>query len=291
MVLTRIAWAAIVTSAQMVSYDLQTKTWHSWLTFLLYKFNLSIEPMANVIDMNRLLILASVLSVGFSLSSCRDDNTVFNEPTPIRAYETDAQILLQFVEVENSTGKFVINPNKKINASDYIVNRSREQLTEVAPFNRDRFLREMEDINGLLHSIRQSGIATAMIYSTVTSNSIIQGNNTDFIEIEKLGVSSRGRSDIANLIVDSKKCEPTSFYASDEMTMNVSASCKSLFYYYQLSFGDAANPDKGIVIFSGVRNPRENNSYRITSKSGNGWMSIGGQNLVGDGTLSVSVSK
>lgn len=33
MVLTLIAWAAIVTSAQMVSYDLQTKTWHSWLTF------------------------------------------------------------------------------------------------------------------------------------------------------------------------------------------------------------------------------------------------------------------
>ena len=33
---TLIAWAAIVTSAQMVSYDLQTKTWHSWLTFLHY---------------------------------------------------------------------------------------------------------------------------------------------------------------------------------------------------------------------------------------------------------------
>lgn len=248
--------------------------------------------MANVIDMNRHLILVSLLSVGVSLSSCRDDNAVFNEPAPIRAYETDAQILLQFVEIESSTGKFVINPDKKINASDYIVNRSREQLTEVSPFNRDRFLREMEDINGLLHSVRQSGIATAMIYSTVTSNSIIQGSNTDFIEIEKLGVSSRGRSNIANLlIVDSKKCEPTSFYASDEMTMNVSASSKSLFYYYQLSFGDATNPDKGIVIFSGVRNPRENNSYRITSKSGNGWMSIGGQNLVGDGTLSVSVSK
>ena len=32
-VLTRIAWATIVTSVQMVSYDLQTTTWHSWLTF------------------------------------------------------------------------------------------------------------------------------------------------------------------------------------------------------------------------------------------------------------------
>ena len=33
-VLTPIAWAAIATSASKVSYDLQTKTWHSWLTFL-----------------------------------------------------------------------------------------------------------------------------------------------------------------------------------------------------------------------------------------------------------------
>ena len=32
-VLTHIAWVTIVTSASKVSYDLQTKTWHSWLTF------------------------------------------------------------------------------------------------------------------------------------------------------------------------------------------------------------------------------------------------------------------
>ena len=36
-VLTHTAWVTIVTSASKVSYDLQTKTWHSWLTFLLDK--------------------------------------------------------------------------------------------------------------------------------------------------------------------------------------------------------------------------------------------------------------
>lgn len=35
-VLTLIAWATIVTSVLMVSYDLQIKTWHSWLTFSSY---------------------------------------------------------------------------------------------------------------------------------------------------------------------------------------------------------------------------------------------------------------
>ena len=33
MVLTHIAWAVIVTSVHMVSYDLQIKTWHSWPMF------------------------------------------------------------------------------------------------------------------------------------------------------------------------------------------------------------------------------------------------------------------
>ena len=33
-VLTRIAWAAIVTSAHRLSQGPQIKTWHSWLTFL-----------------------------------------------------------------------------------------------------------------------------------------------------------------------------------------------------------------------------------------------------------------
>lgn len=162
---------------------------------------------------------------------------------------------------------------------------------EVSSFNRERFIGEMEEINGLLYSIKRSGIATAMIYSTATSNTIIQGGNTEFIEIENCGITSRGGSNVANLTVDSRRCEPTSFYSQEEMTLNVSASSKSLFYYYQLSFGDTSNPDKGIVVFSGIRNPRENNSYRIISKFGNGWMSIGGQNLIGDGMLSVSVSR
>ena len=35
-VLTHTAWAAIVTSALMVSYDLQIKTWHSCSRFIIF---------------------------------------------------------------------------------------------------------------------------------------------------------------------------------------------------------------------------------------------------------------
>lgn len=56
-VLTLIAWAIIVTSVQMVSYDLQTKTWHSWLTFYgnmlrerRKKLNLTQKQLAEKLD-------------------------------------------------------------------------------------------------------------------------------------------------------------------------------------------------------------------------------------------------
>ncbi len=42
------------------------------------------------------------------LASCQDDNTLFSEPMHIRSYETDVQIMSQFIEVDNSTGLFVV---------------------------------------------------------------------------------------------------------------------------------------------------------------------------------------
>ena len=98
------------------------------------------------------------------ITACSDDNTVFNEPSPIRAYETDAEILAQFVDVDNATGAFFINPDKNITASDYVVNRSREELMMVSTINRDKFTRDMEAVNGMLRAVKQSGNSTAIIY-------------------------------------------------------------------------------------------------------------------------------
>lgn len=247
--------------------------------------------MANFTIMNKFLILASLLCSVLSLSSCHDDKSVFNEPSPIRAYETDAQILMQFVEVDETIGQFVINPDKKINASDYFVNRSREELMKVSQFNRDKFINEMKEINSLLYSVKESGTATAIIYSTISSNSVIEGNNNGFITIKALGITSRSGNNVANLIIDSKKCEPTSFYTQKNMTMNLCANSKSQFYLYQLSFGNTTNPSRGIVIISGIKAPGANNSYRIVSMADNAYMTMVGQNLIGNGTLSVSISK
>ena len=101
--------------------------------------------------MKQVIKIIPLISAVF-LFSCSDDNTVFKEPSQIRAYETDAQIMAQFVDVDNATGKFVINPDKKITASDYVLNRNREELLAVSAVNCDLFMREMESVNGLLRS-------------------------------------------------------------------------------------------------------------------------------------------
>lgn len=113
-------------------------------------------------------------------TACSDDNTVFNEPPQIRAYEADAEVLSQFVEVDSRTGLFSINPNKKVTATDYVVNRSREQLAEVSSINRTRFEGEMEQANNLIkaYAAYRKGSAAyskAMIMDT-SENSKVEMN-------------------------------------------------------------------------------------------------------------------
>lgn len=64
----------------------------------------------------RKLLLTAVFGVGALLVGCSNDNTVFNEPEVIRAYETDAQVMAQFVEVDRTTGTYVLNPDKKVDS-------------------------------------------------------------------------------------------------------------------------------------------------------------------------------
>ena len=56
MVLTHIAWAAIVTSASMVSYDLQVRVWHCGSRFFVGWTKMFIEyNTANYEEANRII--------------------------------------------------------------------------------------------------------------------------------------------------------------------------------------------------------------------------------------------
>ena len=240
--------------------------------------------------MKQVIKIIPLISAVF-LFSCSDDNTVFKEPSQIRAYETDAQIMAQFVDVDNATGKFVINPDKKITASDYVLNRNREELLAVSAVNCDLFMREMESVNGLLSSIKQSGVATAILYSTYSSDYLIKINGDNKIEINKAFTQSRSGANLVQLLFDGTQLEPRYFHAPESMTMTVSANSLSKFYLYQLSFGISSDSDAGTVLVAGVQSPCHASFYRLYTGDGNQSRSRKGKNLVGDGTLSVTISE
>ena len=199
--------------------------------------------------------------------------------------------MAQFFDVDNATGKFVINPDKKITASDYVLNRNREELLAVSAVNCDLFMREMESVNGLLSSIKQSGVATDILYSTYSSDYLIKINGDNKIEINKAFTQSRSGANLVQLLFDGTQLEPRYFHAPESMTMTVSANSLSKFYLYQLSFGISSDSDAGTVIVAGVQSPCNDSIYRIYTGECNQSMSLKGKNLVGDGTLSVTISE
>ncbi len=89
---------------------------------------------------------------------------MFNELDDIRASETDALILAQFVEVDKTSGTYVLNTNKQITATDYLVNKSQEKLMAVSQINKYRFLKEMESVNYQLLAVKRSGVVCHRIF-------------------------------------------------------------------------------------------------------------------------------
>ena len=193
----------------------------------------------------------------------------------------------------NRNGEFTVAfaTTDTLTASDYVVNRSREELMMVSTINRDKFTRDMEAVNGMLRAVKQSGNSTAIIYSTYSSDKLIEGRITDTYGVTRSATRSINGNTLAQMVVTSDRDDARQFYAPRCVTMNVSANSSSRFYLYQLSLGDTSNPDAGILIVAGVNTPQPCHSYIISNNGNSDWLSVKGMNLVGDGTLSVSFSQ
>ena len=241
--------------------------------------------------MKRILFLA-VLGASLLLTSCSDDNSLFNEPMPIRAYETDAQIMAQFVEVDNTSGIYVLNPDKKVTATDYVINRSREELLEVSPVNRDRFLNEMEAVNNQLFLMKRSGLARAFVYSTQYSNTVIDVDEADSFSISKLAEDSYTRRSIASVKLEDDRSNSISFHSGSVMVMNVNAPSVSTFYLAQVTLGDQIANDAETIIVSGVKSQIPNRSYSlVTSPFLDTNKQLSGINMIGNGNVTISISQ
>ena len=237
-------------------------------------------------------LLPTMLGVLSLLASCSDDNTMFNEPQAIRAYETDARIMSQFVEVDKTTGTYVLNPDKKITASDYVINKSREELMEVSQINKDRFLREMEDVNNQLSVVKRSGLTSAFIYSTQTTDVVIDGDEDDSFILSRLIEEPYTRNRLASLTLTEGEKKSTNFFSQSDMVMTVSAGNSSAFYCAQVTLGDQNDEDAEIIYISGVKSFIPEHSYRLVSPSiVDSNKTISGMTVIGSGNISVSISR
>lgn len=181
-------------------------------------------------------------------------NTVFNEPTPIRSYESDAEVISQFVDIDSRTGLFFINPDKKVMATDYVVNRSREQLAEVSSINRTRFEGEMAQANNLIKAYTKAG-NVSIVYTTRTSGSA-KNSEGGVMSLSKSQSYSIDGNTVARLSVSGEEIYRTGFYSNGNNRLTISSDNTSMFYVAQISFVTSDETDRGTILLAGLgRNP------------------------------------
>ena len=237
------------------------------------------------------LILTSLIGTALLITACSDDNTVFNEPTPIRAYETDVEVLSQFVEVNSSTGLFSINPDRKVTATDYVVNRSREQLLEVSSINRGRFEREMEQANNLIEAYRNAE-NVSVIYTTRTSG-LVRNNGGGTMRLSKVQSDKMGGKTVARLSVSGDGICRTGFFSMEnDKRLTVSSGNTSTFYVSQISFvtSDKANKGTILIVGLGMNTLPYNYSMELPEADGE-YLNIQGKSLIGNGTVTIGISE
>lgn len=237
------------------------------------------------------LILNSLIGTALLITACSDDNTVFNEPTPIKSYETDAEVLSQFVEVNSSTGLFSINPDRKVTATDYVVNRSREQLLEVSSINRARFEREMEQANNLIEAYRDAE-NVSVIYTTRTSG-LVRNNDGGTMRMSKLQSDKMGGRTVARLSVSGDDiCQAGFFSMGNGKRLTVSSDNTSTFYVSQISFVTSNDASKGTILLVGLGMNSLQYNYSLALPEINGeYLNIRAKSLIGNGCVAVGISE
>ena len=235
-------------------------------------------------------ILGIVALCCMSVTACSDDNTVFNEPTPIRSYESDAEVISQFVDIDSRTGLFFINPDKKVTATDYVVNRSREQLAEVSSINRTRFEGEMAQANNLIKAYTKAG-NVSIVYTTRTSGSA-KNSEGGVMSLSKSQSYSIDGNTVARLSVSGEEIYRTGFYSNGNNRLTISSDNTSMFYVAQISFVTSDETSKGTILLTGVGRNSLPYIYSISLPEVHGeYLNIQGKSLIGNGSVTVNISE
>lgn len=186
---------------------------------------------------NLFLSLAVLLSIGLCVASCSDDAVVNDEVPAMRDYQTDAEVLSKFVDVNKSLGEYYINVNKKNSPLAYIYDSDYQELQKVSPANRTRFEDELKALNSKLAAAAKRKDVSQIVYSTYGGETWIRTINHDAaVTIEKTSPEEVGavatRSTRASLQLQAGALNEANFYAGAQIKSKIDINMFGYKYYY-----------------------------------------------------------
>lgn len=187
--------------------------------------NLELKVMKKIF-----LSLAVLAFGGFLFSSCQDDDVV-SEKSVVRDYQTDAQILSKFVDLNRSTGEYFINENKRTTAMSYLTDKDWLELQNVSPVNYEKYEKGLKDLNVKLAEYAKDPNISKIVYSTYDGDTYVKDlDNDNSIKIEKIeGNVPLSRATYQTLSFQQGSTSYASFNAGSTIHTNVRITTTS--YY------------------------------------------------------------
>ena len=184
--------------------------------------------------MKKILNLAFLLLACFVISSCSDAELATQAPVA-RDYQTDAQILSKFVDVNKTIGEYYINENKKNSPLAYISNKDWQELQEVNPANRAKFENDLNTLNSQLETTAKRPEVSQIVYNTYGETWIRTLQKDASIMIEKSPLNETEvttRSTWATLQLQYNARNEANFYAGNQIKSKISINMLGYKYYY-----------------------------------------------------------
>lgn len=115
--------------------------------------------------MKKLTYWVFMLFACIAITSCTDDDMPTDKAS-VRDYQTDAEVLAKFVDVNKTLGEYYINENKKNSPMAYVTNKDWEELMLVSPVNRTKFENELKAVNSAIELAAKRNDVTQIVYNT-----------------------------------------------------------------------------------------------------------------------------
>lgn len=139
-------------------------------------------------------ILALFIGV---LTSCSNNDEVA-EITVTRDYQTDSKVLAKFVDINKTVGEYYLNVNKT-SFKDLLSDKDWQDLQSVNPLNKQRFEKEIAELNMRLQAAANNPKTSQMVYSTYNETWIRNLTQDRIVQVENTLKSSLTRARGSNL--------------------------------------------------------------------------------------------